>query len=135
MSQSNQASTSAQGGQPANGCNQPSASLQQNLPGNQASTLPAFTQNQPVEIIHYVGSPFLQGISFYNATILADVGVNRYLVRYDTRFNRDGTRFTETVDSKDIQPLCTSVNRGIAMFDVVDAYNYSAWNVGTVILK
>ncbi|XVF87395.1 hypothetical protein PTKIN_Ptkin18bG0116800 [Pterospermum kingtungense] len=94
-----------------------------------------FKENDRVEVIHHhTGERFSLCISLHTATVLADMGLNRSRVRYDTRFNRDGTGFTETVDSADIRPCYPSdVNLGIAVSDSVETYVLHSWRVGTVL--
>ena len=93
-----------------------------------------FKHNEPVEICKKEEG--FSGI-YYNATLLAAIGRNKYLVRYETRFNADESRnLTEAVDSDEVRPpppplSCHNFN----VSDRVDAYANLAWRVGTVTRK
>ncbi|KAK6264617.1 hypothetical protein SCA6_020051 [Theobroma cacao] len=93
-----------------------------------------FKHEDPVEICKK-GEGF-SGI-YYNATFLAAIGRNRYLVRYDTRFNEDGYRkLVEAVDSDEIRPLPPkTAYTKFVVSDRVEAYVNLAWRVGTVTRK
>ncbi|OMO65365.1 hypothetical protein COLO4_31300 [Corchorus olitorius] len=77
-----------------------------------------------------------QGI-YYNATLLAAIGRNKYLVRYDTRFSDDGTRYlTEAVEAEEVRPLFPKISyTNFVVSDRVEAYVNFAWRVGTVTRK
>ncbi|KAK8297111.1 protein AGENET DOMAIN (AGD)-CONTAINING P1 isoform X1 [Gossypium raimondii] len=74
---------------------------------------------------------------YYTAILLAAVGRKRYLVRYENRFNEDGSRFlTEAVDSDEIRPSPPQPSGyNFAMAERVEAFVDFAWRVGTVIRK
>lgn len=100
----------------------------------QGSKTMDFKHEDPVEICKK-GEGF-SGI-YYNATFLAAIGRNRYLVRYDTRFNEDGYRkLVEAVDSDEIRPLPPkTAYTKFVVSDRVEAYVNLAWRVGTVTRK
>lgn len=94
----------------------------------------AFKHKDSVEICKK-GEGF-SGI-YYNATLLAAIGRNKYLVRYDTRFTDDGLRYlTEAVDADEVRPSPPQVSyTNFVVPDRVDAYVNLAWRVGTITRK
>ncbi|EEF39879.1 protein AGENET DOMAIN (AGD)-CONTAINING P1 [Ricinus communis] len=89
-------------------------------------------QNQVVEICKkeegFLGS-------YYPATVLAAIGLTRYLVRYETRYNEAKTRLlTEVVKPEDIRPAPpTSTYTNYKVNDRVDAYINDSWWVGSIV--
>ncbi|XWS18500.1 hypothetical protein CRYUN_Cryun32bG0049200 [Craigia yunnanensis] len=94
----------------------------------------AFKHKDPVEICKKEEG--FSGI-YYNATLLAAIGRNKYLVRYDARFTEDGLRYlTEAVDSDEVRPPPPQISyTNFVVSDRVDAYVHLAWRVGTVTRK
>ncbi|GAV60619.1 Agenet domain-containing protein [Cephalotus follicularis] len=94
----------------------------------------SFSYKEPVEICHKQEGLL---VKYYRATLLAAIGRNRYLVRYETRLNHSGTRLlTEPVDAEQVRPLPPPgpyINFIIS--DRVDAYINNAWWVGKIARK
>ncbi|GLU13805.1 hypothetical protein SLE2022_304160 [Rubroshorea leprosula] len=94
----------------------------------------AFQYEQSVEICKKQQGFFG---SYYTATLLAAVGRNRYLIRYETRFSEDKTRLlVEPVDADEVRPFPPPVPyTNFFVSDRVDAYIDDAWWVGSVTTK
>ncbi|WCJ27197.1 hypothetical protein M5689_008963 [Euphorbia peplus] len=72
--------------------------------------------------------------SYYPAMVLAAIGLNKYLVRYETRLTGDKKRLlTEAVDAGDIRPsLPESYYKDYKEGVRVDTYVNGGWWVGSV---
>ena len=75
--------------------------------------------------------------SYYCATLLAAVGINRYIVRYENRWVQGGARqMTEVLDADEVRPQPPTIScTNFSVSDKVDAYVNYAWWVGKVTRK
>ena len=73
--------------------------------------------------------------SYYSGKVLAAVGINRYIVRYETRWAECKTRqLSEVVDADEVRPLPPTISRtNFSMSDKIDAYVNNAWWVAKVV--
>ncbi|OVA02992.1 Agenet-like domain [Macleaya cordata] len=73
--------------------------------------------------------------SYYTEKFLSRVGLNKFLVEYETlRSNRcETSRITDIVDAPNVRHFPPEVKvTDFSLHDIVDAYENDAWWVGTI---
>ncbi|XP_075664301.1 protein AGENET DOMAIN (AGD)-CONTAINING P1-like [Castanea sativa] len=75
--------------------------------------------------------------SYYSGKVLAAVGINRYIVRYETRWTECKTRqLSEVVDADEVRPLPPTIScTDFSVSDKIDAYVNNAWWVAKVVQR